>query len=230
MWKGSLLNHRFLCSWPATDCADWAGAGNVVRNLVTMGGKSRTLRYCGQRQPGQWFRQHCEEMAVESSAQRRPIPPHYNQDSRRREEPANSENRRGTRPGPIAGNGADGDRGHSVRHASGESGHRFGLRQRLLDPLLLTTLLQSARVHRIPVLVDPKGMDFAKYAGCTYITPNIKEASLASGMEIRDTDGLVRAGRLLLEQTGAAGLVITRGKDGSTLVTKKDHEDFRQTG
>lgn len=95
-----------------------------------------------------------------------------------------------------------------------------------LTATLLKALLQSARVNRIPVLVDPKGMDFSKYAGCTYITPNVKEASLASGIEIRDKDSLLRAGRVLLEQTGAEALVITRGKDGSTLVTAKDHEDF----
>lgn len=40
------------------------GAGNVVRNLVTMGGRVALFATVGKDNPGRWFKRHCEEMAV----------------------------------------------------------------------------------------------------------------------------------------------------------------------
>jgi D-beta-D-heptose 7-phosphate kinase/D-beta-D-heptose 1-phosphate adenosyltransferase len=76
------------------------------------------------------------------------------------------------------------------------------------------------------VLVDPKGLDFTKYRGASLITPNLREAALAAGVEITDRQTLARAGRILLEQAEATGIIITRGKDGSTLITEKKLQDF----
>jgi D-beta-D-heptose 7-phosphate kinase/D-beta-D-heptose 1-phosphate adenosyltransferase len=63
-------------------------------------------------------------------------------------------------------------------------------------------------------IADPKGMDYSKYSGLTLITPNKKEAALASGIEIRDEAGLSAAGTRLLEQVLIEKLLITCGKDG----------------
>jgi D-beta-D-heptose 7-phosphate kinase/D-beta-D-heptose 1-phosphate adenosyltransferase len=95
-----------------------------------------------------------------------------------------------------------------------------------LTPHILKTIIQRAREANIPVLVDPKGLDYSRYWGATYITPNLKEASLASGIIIRDEETLLEAGRLLLEQTHAEGLVVTRGREGSTLITRDSMQDF----
>jgi D-beta-D-heptose 7-phosphate kinase / D-beta-D-heptose 1-phosphate adenosyltransferase len=91
---------------------------------------------------------------------------------------------------------------------------------------LLKCLLDLAKKEGIPVLVDPKGMNYARYRGATYITPNLREASLASGVEIRNQDSLLKAGNIILDQCGVEGVIITRGKDGSTLVTREKREDF----
>ena len=95
-----------------------------------------------------------------------------------------------------------------------------------LTPALLEAILSSARSNRIPTLVDPKGMDFRRYRGATYITPNVREASVASGVEIRNEETLVEAGRILLDQTDAEALIITRGREGITLVTPRKVQDF----
>ncbi len=42
------------------------GAGNVVKNLVAMGGKVALFAAVGKDNPGVWFKENCEEMAVES--------------------------------------------------------------------------------------------------------------------------------------------------------------------
>ena len=49
-----------------------------------------------------------------------------------------------------------------------------------LSDALLRVLIDLARDHKVPVIVDPKGDDFFKYRGATLIKPNIKEAYLAS--------------------------------------------------
>lgn len=72
------------------------------------------------------------------------------------------------------------------------------------------------------VAVDPKGIHYSKYAGASILTPNLAEASGASGVKITDDKSLIRTGKLLLKQTKANYLLITRGKDGMSLFSEKE--------
>jgi D-beta-D-heptose 7-phosphate kinase/D-beta-D-heptose 1-phosphate adenosyltransferase len=84
----------------------------------------------------------------------------------------------------------------------------------LITPALITGLTKAARAQKKLVIADPKGMDFSKYNGVTLITPNIKEASLASGLDIRNETDLCSAAKRLLDTIAIDGLLVTRGKDG----------------
>ncbi len=95
-----------------------------------------------------------------------------------------------------------------------------------ITPRILEGLISLAKAEGVPVLVDPKGMDFKRYCGVTYITPNKREAALAAGIEIKDSDSLLEAGKALLDHSGAEGIIVTRGKDGSTLITRDKFMDF----
>lgn len=44
-------------------------------------------------------------------------------------------------------------------------------------------VIQLGKKRNIPVVIDPKGTDFSKYAGCDYITPNRKEACDPLGID-----------------------------------------------
>ena len=46
---------------------------------------------------------------------------------------------------------------------------------------LLKELTATAKAHGKIIIADPKGLDFTKYAGVNIITPNKKEAGLATG-------------------------------------------------
>ena len=81
-------------------------------------------------------------------------------------------------------------------------------------------LVQISKMHNKVTIADPKGLDFTKYAGVDLLTPNKKEASLASSREISDAESLAEAGQILLEKTGIEKLLITCGKDGMTLFGK----------
>ncbi|UCD77271.1 MAG: D-glycero-beta-D-manno-heptose-7-phosphate kinase [Desulfobacterales bacterium] len=79
---------------------------------------------------------------------------------------------------------------------------------------LIAHLVKLARAHGKTSVADPKGLDFTKYAGVSVLTPNKKEASLASGVEIVNDRSLAAAGTGLLQKSGVERLLITCGKDG----------------
>lgn len=81
---------------------------------------------------------------------------------------------------------------------------------------LLNGLISLAAASGIPVIVDPKGRDFAKYAGASIITPNKREAAEAAGID--DTaDSVLRSGEILMKQLEPRALLVTEGEHGMTL-------------
>lgn len=70
------------------------------------------------------------------------------------------------------------------------------------------------------VSVDPKVSHFGMYRGVTILTPNTKEASIGSRVEIEDDKSLLRAGRLLLNRLKCDAVLITRGEHGMSLFEK----------
>lgn len=82
---------------------------------------------------------------------------------------------------------------------------------------LVSRLITKAKEKGRPVIVDPKGIEYAKYRGATVLTPNEKEALEAAGLEQRDPKTFERAGRKLLDELDLEGLIITRGGKGMAL-------------
>ncbi|MFP4476262.1 MAG: D-glycero-beta-D-manno-heptose-7-phosphate kinase [Desulfatibacillaceae bacterium] len=75
------------------------------------------------------------------------------------------------------------------------------------------------------LVTDPKGRDYARYRGVYALTPNRREASLASGVNIEDEASMDRAGKKLLDQTGAERLLLTCGKDGMVVYARDAEPD-----
>jgi D-beta-D-heptose 7-phosphate kinase/D-beta-D-heptose 1-phosphate adenosyltransferase len=69
----------------------------------------------------------------------------------------------------------------------------------------------------MPVIVDPKGSDFSKYRGATIITPNRKEAEIASRIPIVDDESLGLAASFLMAQGEYDALLVTRSAEGMSL-------------
>lgn len=82
------------------------------------------------------------------------------------------------------------------------------------------TVIALAKKNKIPVAVDPKGVDYTKYRGATIITPNLREAAIASRRIIINEPSLVRAGKTLCRLAGTEYILITRGRDGMSLFAK----------
>lgn len=89
----------------------------------------------------------------------------------------------------------------------------------VISKALINEILKIAMPLKRFVAVDPKVGHFHLYRGVSIITPNLSEASHGSGVEIRDEDSLVRAGRLLLKKLSCKAVLITRGEEGMSLFT-----------
>lgn len=84
----------------------------------------------------------------------------------------------------------------------------------VLTTALLQHIIQSARKLNIKVMIDPKGLDYDKYRGAYTITPNRKEAELASGIPIQNEQSLIQAAQYLLEHCKLDVVVITLSEEG----------------
>ncbi|TGS35757.1 bifunctional heptose 7-phosphate kinase/heptose 1-phosphate adenyltransferase, partial [bacterium M00.F.Ca.ET.180.01.1.1] len=73
-----------------------------------------------------------------------------------------------------------------------------------------------------PVLVDPKGRDYARYAGATAVTPNREELGEAVGRKVFGDDEIVAAARDLIAAHDFEFIVATRSEKGMSVVSAED--------
>lgn len=78
-------------------------------------------------------------------------------------------------------------------------------------------LIELARKQNIPVLVDPKTSDYRRYKNASLVTPNKSEFEAIAGIWSNEEELEFKA-RKIIEQFNLGGILVTRGKDGMTLV------------
>ncbi len=90
-----------------------------------------------------------------------------------------------------------------------------------LGGALCRRVIELGVSRAIPVIVDPKGLDFSCYRGAAYITPNLKEFCAATAVAPGDEAELIAAARRLREDIGVENILITRGEAGIVLVGER---------
>ncbi|NMG37190.1 D-glycero-beta-D-manno-heptose-7-phosphate kinase [Azoarcus sp. TTM-91] len=80
-------------------------------------------------------------------------------------------------------------------------------------------LIATARKAKTPVVVDPKGTDFARYRGATVITPNLSEFEAVVGHCADDAE-LVKRGEALRDALALDALLVTRSERGMSLLER----------
>jgi D-glycero-beta-D-manno-heptose-7-phosphate kinase len=94
-----------------------------------------------------------------------------------------------------------------------------------LTQRLLANVIQQAKERCIPVIIDPKGVDFTRYQGATVIKPNLTEAIGAAGLGHEAQ--LEDIARRILQDTGVEALMVTRAQDGISVFTPQaPRQDF----
>ena len=86
---------------------------------------------------------------------------------------------------------------------------------------LTQSLISIANENSKKVLVDPKGLDYSKYTGAYLLTPNKKEASEATQIDIKDEASLIQVITQLKSECDLGVSLITLSEQGVAIY---DHE------
>ncbi len=194
------------------------GAGNVVRNLVSLGAQVEVVALVGDDESAGELRRLLDHWKIDPSGlivdASRPTTEktrviagsqqvvRYDRESNEPLLPAATESLLGA-VGARAG------------RVDGVIVEDYG--KGLLEPGVAREAMAEFGRHQRRVFVDPKLQPWDVYRGAELLKPNLREAQEVSGIKLRGEDDLESMGRALLEQTGAQTLAITRGAEGMTL-------------
>ena len=87
-------------------------------------------------------------------------------------------------------------------------------------------LIAAAREAGRPIIVDPKGPDYSRYAGADIIMPNRTDLAEATGMRMDSETAIVAAATALRQRHGFRAVLVTRGNDGMTLLDANGARHF----
>jgi D-beta-D-heptose 7-phosphate kinase / D-beta-D-heptose 1-phosphate adenosyltransferase len=90
----------------------------------------------------------------------------------------------------------------------------------VLSERITQAAIQAARDVAKPVIVDPKAKDFRKYTGATVLTPNRLELQATCGFECATDEAVESAARPFLDNEVCSAMVVTRGKEGMSVIAK----------
>ncbi len=86
-----------------------------------------------------------------------------------------------------------------------------------LTPRVIRAIIDAARRHGKPVVVDPKGHDYSVYRGATLITPNRQELGAAVHRPVATEAEIGKAAADLARLVESEAVLVTRSEEGMTL-------------
>jgi D-beta-D-heptose 7-phosphate kinase/D-beta-D-heptose 1-phosphate adenosyltransferase len=99
----------------------------------------------------------------------------------------------------------------------------------VLSSSILDNAIAAARRAGKPIVTDPKSKSFGKYRGASVLTPNRHELQVACGFECTSDEDVVRGARRVLTEQICDTIVVTRGKDGMSIVQSNGQVDHLRT-
>lgn len=195
------------------------GAGNVVRNLLSLGATTALVTALGDDKTGQRLMRLLGEetaltphIAIETgrtSTQKTRYIAASQQLLR-----ADHETRTPLRPST---------RDQLLHYAGGEI-PRHGVLllsdygKGVLAHGVARDLIAQAAAAGKPAIIDPKSLDFGEYAGAFLLSPNLSELARASGNAASQQETLIPAAREMMAAHHIANMLVTQGKEGMTLI------------
>lgn len=89
----------------------------------------------------------------------------------------------------------------------------------VISPRVASEAIALARAASIPVTVDPRGLDYTRYDGATVIKPNAGELASETGLPVgADAEAEVALRALKSRLSATQALLVTRGAAGMTLL------------
>lgn len=201
------------------------GAANVACGVRALGGRSLLFGVCGRDEPGQRLLRLLDERGVDAGGVLAAQGAATTVKTRivARGQQVLRIDRERVRP--LAGGSLD----ELLRRFAGRIGEIEAVvvsdyAKGVVGRALIEGALKASG-GRFPVIADPKGRTYTVYQGVDVITPNAQEAAAATGLDCRDDESVVRAGRRLARFV-RRGVLITRGEAGMTYVPAGGAEPF----
>jgi D-beta-D-heptose 7-phosphate kinase/D-beta-D-heptose 1-phosphate adenosyltransferase len=198
------------------------GAGNVVNNLVTLGAKVDVASVIGEDETAKELLQMLEEIGVQSSYI------------------VTQEGRKTSKKSRVIASNQQiirYDKESKEDVAISSAVHLIRLIEKNLhtyDAVILSDYGKGVLTHRftqdliemaqkagVKVFVDPKGEDYTKYKGAYTLTPNKKEASLATKIAIENENTLEEALQYLKTKCDLDVALITLSEDGIAILQER---------
>ncbi|HZT24522.1 MAG TPA: D-glycero-beta-D-manno-heptose-7-phosphate kinase [Pseudolabrys sp.] len=197
------------------------GAGNVARNLVSLGVRCVFLGVIGDDEAGRELKRELAavpaiEAHIETVAGRRTtrkvrfVSEHFSTHMLRADWEADH---------PVDTKTEDALITHAAK-AVGKAGAVVlsDYAKGTLTRRLVRAVIDAAAKAGKPVVVDPKGRDYAVYRGATLITPNRQELAEATHTAAQTDAEIAAAAAALRKQVDAEAVLVTRSEAGMTLL------------
>ncbi len=191
------------------------GAGNVINNLLALGAKVNVASVIGDDENGKWIKNRLIDKNINldilviqeqrySSKKTRIIS--SNQQIIRFDKESKNDISKESEEKILSSISYEYDLILLSDYAKG-----------VLTNSLTRKIISYASIKNIPIFIDPKGSDYSKYLGATLITPNKKEAEIATGIKIQDDESLKKAGFILKEKYDLKSVIITLSENGMAI-------------
>ncbi|HSV24218.1 MAG TPA: D-glycero-beta-D-manno-heptose-7-phosphate kinase [Xanthobacteraceae bacterium] len=200
------------------------GAGNVVRNIVSLGAACEIIAVVGRDDAAQSIRRHLRDIDVSTdglievegrvtTVKTRFVAYLHNTHLLRADTEETTPVSHQVEDATIAAM----DRRIDAVDVVVLSDYAKGM----LTPRVAAAVIAAAKRAHKPVIVDPKGLDYSRYRGATALTPNVGELAQALGRPVKNDETAVKAAaNSLAEQIGCDSVLVTRGERGMLTVSR----------
>ncbi|NDF11433.1 MAG: D-glycero-beta-D-manno-heptose-7-phosphate kinase [Proteobacteria bacterium] len=89
----------------------------------------------------------------------------------------------------------------------------------VLTDTIIKESITAARKAKIKTIIDPKRRDLSIYSGASILTPNVNELALATGLPVETDEDVVKAAKAVIKRFDFEAVLVTRNQKGMTLVT-----------
>ncbi len=198
------------------------GAGNVLNNLLSLGAEVGVCSVIGEDEGGAWIDRRLDERGVKKIALLKDSARKSTKKSRIialhqqivRVDKENKEDISAILEDAILAEVNASLKNYDLLLLS-------DYKKGVLTERLTKALIMMARESGIAVFADPKGSDYSKYKGATLITPNKKEASIATNIEINSHESLLKAGEKLQHDLALKYAFITLSEEGMAIFSEE---------
>jgi len=201
------------------------GAGNVINNLVSLGCQVHVASVLGEGHDGLWLRRRLEEKLVGTEGLQ-----FDGQRTTSRKTRILASGQQMMRFDRESRAPIDARQENALVDFVRSHADRFDVilvsdyLKGVLTEGLLQAVIAIGKEKNLPVVIDPKGNDYAKYRGATLLTPNRKETEVASGVAIVDEQSLRLAARTLMQRIDLETLMVTRSEEGISIFFRNGEE------